>query len=120
MVSTALDRLWRLVNSRDLVVGTAAETADAVTRSHLADGRVVGWYGEPGRVIDAELTDQPVPDALAARYGTDDFWGRWTRAECAAKAADVPITLWLAEHGLDPGPYVPTTLERDGITVSVL
>lgn len=89
----------------------------AITRSYLADGRVVGWYGDPDNVIDAELTDQPVPPALAARYGSHDFWGRWTRTECAAKAADVPIALWLREHGLDAG--TGTTYEVDGITVSV-
>lgn len=90
---------------------------DAVNRSYLADGRVVGWYGEPGAVIDAELTDQPVPAALATRYGTEDFWGRWTRTECAAKAADVPIALWLAEHGLDAG--IGETVEVGDVTVSV-
>lgn len=94
-----------------------SELADARTRSHLSDGRVVGWYGEPGHVIDAELTAQPVPPALAARYGTDDFWSRWTRTECAAKAAGVPIAIWLAEHGLDAG--AGTTYQLDGITVSV-
>lgn len=91
--------------------------SDAVTRSHLADGRVVGWYGAPGVVIDAELTDQPVPTALAERYGTSGFWGRWTRTECAAKAADVPIALWLAEHGLDAG--IGETVEVGDVTVSV-
>jgi hypothetical protein len=95
-----------------------AGLADARTRSHLADGRVVGWYGDPGHVIDAELTDQPVPPALAARYGTEDFWGRWTRTECAAKAAGVPIAAWLREHGLDAGGGA--TYEVDGVTVSVL
>lgn len=101
-------------------IGSAAETADAVTRSHLADGRIVGWYGDPAMVIDAELTDQPVPPALAGRYGTADFWGRWTRTECAAKRADVPISVWLAEHGLDPAPYAPQTFESQGITISTL
>lgn len=91
--------------------------SEANTRSHLADGRVVGWYGDPGHVIDAELADQPVPPALAARYGAEDFWGRWTRTECAAKAADLPIALWLREHGLDAG--IGETHQLDGVTVSV-
>jgi hypothetical protein len=94
-----------------------AVLADAITRSHLADGRVVGWYGEDGHVIDAELAAQPVPPALAARYGPHDFWGRWTRTECAAKSAGVPIALWLAEHGLDAG--IGETHQLDGVTVSV-
>ncbi len=109
--SELLDRRW-------LRIGSASQAADAVTRSHLADGRVVGWYGDPGVVIDAEIAAQPVPPALAARYGTDDFWGRWTRAECGAKRDDVPISIWLAEHGLD-GPSGAVTLELDGVTVSV-
>jgi hypothetical protein len=95
------------------------EILGAAARSHLADGRVVGWYGVPGVVIDAELSDQPVPPALAARFGTEDFWGRWTRAEVAAKRADVPIVLWLAEHGLGPTSGAGETLEIEGITVSV-
>ncbi|GAB3957519.1 hypothetical protein GCM10027614_73150 [Micromonospora vulcania] len=32
---------------RHLRIGTPAELADAVTRSHLDDGRCVGWYGPP-------------------------------------------------------------------------
>jgi hypothetical protein len=99
------------------VIGT--DLPDAVTRAHLADGRVVGWYGEPGRVIDAEISAQAVPPALAGRFGTEDFWGRWTRAECAAKAADVPLVVWLAEHGLGPVAGAET-VEIDGVTVSVL
>lgn len=74
---------------------------DAVSRSYVADGRCVGWYGAPGWVVDAELSDQQVPPALAKRHGVADFHRRWTRAECAAKLADVPIVLWLREHGLD-------------------
>lgn len=86
-----------------LRVGTAEEMAGAVTRSHLADGRCVGWFGDPDVVIDAELADQTVPPALAARYGTHDFWRRWTAAECRAKRADVPIATWLRRHGLGGG-----------------
>ena len=45
--------------------------AGAVTRSHLADGRVVGWYGAPGTVVDAEITRRrPAPD-LVARFGAE-------------------------------------------------
>lgn len=78
--------------------------ADATTRSHLDDGRCVGWYGPPvpgWRVaVDAERSDAPVPPALARRFGAADFWARWTRAESGAKLADVPIALWWRRHGL--------------------
>lgn len=81
--------------------------AGAVTRSHLPDGRCVGWFGETGpglRVaVDAELDHRP-PSALARRFGEHDFWERWTRAECAAKLADVPIAVWLRRHGLADAP----------------
>lgn len=102
-----------------LRIGTADEVADAHTRSHLADGRVVGWYGDPAYVVDAELADQPVPPALAARHGTHDFWGRWTRAECGAKLADVPITLWIAAHGLTAGDHETSTVSWAGVVASV-
>ncbi len=85
-------------------MGDETENADAVTRSRVSDGRVVGWYGEPGTVVDAEIRDRPPPARLGARFGVEDFWRRWTRAECAAKLADVPMHLWLRRHGLgDPG-----------------
>ena len=68
---------------RHLRVAPAAESAGAVTRSHLGDGRCVGWYGPPvpgWRVaIDAERADVPVPPALARSFGATDFWARWTR-----------------------------------------
>ncbi len=83
----------------DLRIGTAGQMASAVTRSHLHDGRVVGWYGASGVVIDAEVV-RGVPLALARRFGADDFWGRWTRSECVAKRDDVPIVILLAMHGL--------------------
>ena len=89
---------------RHLRVGTAAELADAVTRSHLDDGRCVGWYGPPApgwRVaIDAERAAAPVPAALARRFGASDFWARWTRAECCCKLAGVPMATWWRRHGL--------------------
>ncbi|NUR05488.1 MAG: hypothetical protein HOQ22_01910 [Nocardioidaceae bacterium] len=77
--------------------------ARAAARSHLSDGRCVGWFAPPGDAtnvaVDAELEVAP-PPALAARFGADRFWERWTRAECAAKLSDVPIVVWLRRHGL--------------------
>ncbi|MET8357732.1 hypothetical protein [Micromonospora sp. NPDC005171] len=89
---------------RHLRIGAPADLADAVTRSHLDDGRCVGWCGPPApgwRVaIDAERADAPVPPALARRFGAGDFWARWTRAECCCKLADVPVAAWWRRHGL--------------------
>lgn len=92
--------------------------AGAVTRSHLGDGRVVGWYGAPGTVIDAEIRGAEPPH-LVERFGADDFLGRWTRAECAAKLADIPMQVWLVRHGLTaPGVEVETH-EVDDLVISV-
>jgi hypothetical protein len=92
------------VAERHLRIGDPADLTDAVTRSHLDDGRCIGWYGPrpPGwRVaIDAERADAPVPPALARRFGVGDFWARWTRAECCCKLADVPVAAWWRRHGL--------------------
>ena len=93
--------------------------ADAVTRSHLSDGRVVGWYGEPGVVIDAELSEAVPPPALTSRFGAEDFWARWTSAECAAKLAGVPMHLWLGRHGLGHQGAEVDSFERDGIVICV-
>jgi hypothetical protein len=102
-------------------VGSREDMADAVTRSHLADGRVVGWYGEPGVVIDAEIASVEPPETLARRYGHDRFWARWTAAECRAKLADVPIAIWLRTHGIDEGPGTIETVQEAvcGVVVSV-
>lgn len=109
--------------ARHLRIGDAAEMADAVTRSHLSDGRVVGWYGAPGAVIDAEYADAPVPPHLAARFGTDLFWERWTATECAVKRAGATMSTWLADHGLDWASHEVVWL-RDtparGVLVAVL
>jgi hypothetical protein len=94
--------------------------ADALTRSHLSDGRVVGWYGEPGVVIDAEL-DRPVPPALAARHGEARFWQRWTRMECVAKLTDTPAALLQRDLDQPPpdGLHLVTLDPFDGIVVSI-
>ncbi|MFD1081856.1 hypothetical protein [Micromonospora andamanensis] len=90
---------------RHLRVAPVAESGDAVTRSHLGDGRCVGWYAPPvpgWRVaIDAERADAAPPVALAGRFGSTDFWGRWTRVECLAKLADVPVATWWHRYGLE-------------------
>ncbi|MEU5674556.1 hypothetical protein ABZ749_30335 [Micromonospora sp. NPDC047753] len=109
-----------------LRIGAPADLADAVTRSHLDDGRCVGWYGPPTpdwRVaIDAERTDAPVPPALARRFGAGDFWARWTRAECCCKLADVPVAAWWRRHGLGApadGSAVWRTLRLADLVVTV-
>ncbi|MEU8300281.1 hypothetical protein AB0C04_23750 [Micromonospora sp. NPDC048909] len=111
---------------RYLRVGTPAELAAALTRSHLDDGRCVGWYGPPTpgwRVaIDAERADAPVPVALARRFGAADFWARWTRAECYCKLADVPVVAWWRRHGLGTpaqSPAVWRTLRLADLVVTV-
>ena len=98
----------------------------ALSRSHTADFRTVGWYGPSPAghrlAIDAELRDAPVPPALGGRYGTADFWPRWTRAESFCKAYDLPILLWLRWYGLDLPPDRPAvwrTLTVDDLVVSV-
>ncbi len=92
--------------------------AGAVTRSHLGDGRVVGWYGAPGTVVDAEIQGHE-PAHLVERFGAEDFLGRWTRAECAAKLADVPMQVWLVRHGLTAPGIDVETFEVGDLVVSV-
>lgn len=111
---------------RYLRVATPAQVADAVTRSHLDDGRCVGWYGPPvpgWRVaIDAERADAAVPPALARRFGVADFWARWTRAECCCKLADVPVAAWWRRYGLGApadGSAVWRTLRMADLVVTV-
>lgn len=100
--------------------------ASALTRSHTSDFRTVGWYGTPPPgwrlAIDAEVSDAPVPPALAARFGPVSFWTRWTRAESMCKVLGVPIAVWLRRHGLGvPArfPGVWRTLTLADLTVSV-
>jgi hypothetical protein len=93
--------------------------ADAVTRSHLGDGRVVGWYGPAGTVIDAEIRDGAPPTRLVARFGAVDFLARWTSAECAAKLADVPMHEWLQRHGLTTGGVEAQTVTMGDLVISV-
>jgi hypothetical protein len=101
-------------------------TGPALTRSHTADFRTVGWYGPPlaghRLAVDAEVNAGAVPPALGERFGTADFWARWTRAESLCKAFDVPIAVWLRRHGLGVPRHLPAvwrTLKIDDLTVSV-
>ena len=92
----------------DIVVG--APPRDGWVRSYLADGTLVQWRppidARPDVMrwaVDAEIGTQAVPRALADRTGVrqpERFWPRWTAIEVTAKLLDVPIVMWLAEHGL--------------------
>ncbi|MEH0823489.1 MULTISPECIES: hypothetical protein [unclassified Micromonospora] len=111
---------------RHLRVGRPADLGHAVTRSHLDDGRCVGWYGPPTpgwRVaVDAERADADVPPALAHRFGRADFWARWTRAESLCKLADAPVAAWWRRHGLAVPPDTPAvwrTLRLHDLVVTV-
>jgi hypothetical protein len=94
----------------DLVVGAAGDRRDGWARSYLADGRLVQWRPPVAALrsicdwaVDAEIAAQLVPVSLAERTGVGDpdvFWPRWTAVEVAAKLLDVPVVMWLAEHGL--------------------
>ncbi|MCE1179845.1 MAG: hypothetical protein LWW86_12580 [Micrococcales bacterium] len=75
------------------------------THSTLADGRRLCWAPRlaPGErvALDAEIAQQPVPSALARRWGSTDpawVWPEWTVAEVVAKLTDTPI-LPLAARG---------------------
>ncbi len=60
--------------------------------------------------------------ALARRFGSTDFWGRWTRVECLAKLADVPVATWWHRHGLEVPPgtaWLWRTLPLDDLVVTV-
>lgn len=95
-------------------------------RSHLADGRIVSWSSPSPRglrlAIDAEISDQPVPTALARRFGVDDprrFWPAWTAVEVSCKLRDVPILMWLRHRGLTPDPEIWTrTIQLSDVTVT--
>ena len=90
----------------------------APVRTHLPDGTVLSWRPATPDVatpdvaaryaVDAEYADQPVPAAMARRFGPADFWTRWTRAEVCAKLADTPILLWLDAYGLPVDPAAGT------------
>jgi hypothetical protein len=106
-----------------LAVGARDQMATAAARSHLSDGRCVGWFPavRPAlAAVDAEIVTDP-PLALVARYGHADFWERWTRAETAAKLVDEPIVVWLRAHGLtdpDPGTFALSTSRHGSLVVT--
>lgn len=104
----------------------------APARTHLPDDTVLSWLpgdltGVTRYAIDAEYADRPVPRTLASRFGGDDFWTRWTRAEVCAKLTGTPILLWIDTYGLPADPAAGTGLRvcsfdlagRDGRTVRV-
>ena len=93
--------------------------ADAVTRSHLPDGRVVGWYGEPGVVIDAEVSSLAPPLASGRPTRCGGLLVPLDHLGVPAKLADVPIAIWLREHELGSGPADVVTLTDlwPGVTV---
>ncbi len=114
---------------REIAVLPAGSAAGACgARSYVADGRVVCWTPQqvpPGArlAVDAEIATQPVREAHARRFGPADpalFWPAWTRVEVSAKLADVPVLVWLQEHGLEPDPGGPTlTFALEDLVVSV-
>jgi hypothetical protein len=111
------------VRAADLSVGPRSDVRPGCVRSYLSDGRDVQWrppcLSQDVRwAIDAEIADQPVPAALAARTGVSDpagFWPAWTAAEVTAKLLDVPMVMWLAAYGLS----VPAAADR-GVTLHAL
>jgi hypothetical protein len=103
------------------VHAAATDLPPGGTRSHLSDGRTVIWSPRlPHGVryaVDAEIADQRVPPALAARFGRSDpesFWTAWTRVEVCCKLHAVPLPVWLSRHGLSPDDAVPTSTMRVG------
>jgi hypothetical protein len=78
-------------------------------RSYDDRGRCWAFPAEDRQrtAIDVERLDRPVDIDLVERWGatsTEQFIRRWTVAETLAKLDDVPIVLWLADHGLPPLP----------------
>lgn len=126
------------VGPAELVVGTGVDRATYpfAARSHLSDGRAVAWTAPSPRgcrlAVDAELLGQRVPPVLLRRAGVAadlperDVWRQWTRAETVAKLLDVPILLWVREHGLtvpagagDEAPLALRTVEHAGLVVTM-
>ena len=107
----------------ELSIGSDAELAGYRARRHLHDGRVVAWTGtyDVPVAVDAEV-ERTVPAALAARFGADGFWERWTRAECIAKLTGRGVTdlneLMRGDRTV-PGVSLSTTRIAGGIVVSV-
>ena len=98
--------------------GNPPEGAPKEARSYLGDGRLVAWrppqWPDVACAIDAELVNNPVPQALHRRFPVLDretFWRRWTRLEVCCKVTDTPLLTWLAGRGLDTAdaPVLMTT-----------
>lgn len=91
-----------------MLVGRREHVPAGAARTHLGDGRVLLWDPLPapafGTVaVDAEISRQAVPPALARRFGVTapgDFWPRWTATETVCKLLDEPVLVRLAREGL--------------------
>lgn len=125
----AADRLLAHAPAGVRVVEEGTELPPDRPRSYLGDGRAVLWAaGRPRRraaglrgAVDAEIADRPVPRSLAARYGccTETFWPRWTAVEVSCKLRDIPVPVWLREHGLLPDPALAVrTFRLDDLVIS--
>ncbi len=102
----------------------ARHTCAARVHSYAGDGSLVCWSAggmppTPPLAVDVELADQPVPPALARRWGDGDpasFWPRWCAAEVVAKLTGVPMVR-LAQHGPPSPPGARQAVSGDGRTV---
>lgn len=127
--------LRRAAGPRQLTVLPAGREHRCGSGAHsrVADGRRLCWRPDaPDGVryaVDAEIAGQPVPAALGRRLTpgvAGAAWTRWTRAEVCAKLLDVPILVWVTQHGWPDAAAVAhgartvqlLTDEVDGLVVS--
>lgn len=101
------------------VFPSAADVPAGWVRSYDHRGRCWAFPAEDGQraAIDVERLDRPVDVGLVERWGatsTEQFIRRWTVAETLAKLDDVPILLWLADHGLPSLPKDSDSPPRRG------
>ncbi|GAA2025987.1 hypothetical protein GCM10009740_14660 [Terrabacter terrae] len=121
------DRLARAVRDHPPVIGVRADhRCRSGAHSYLADGRVVCWvlpeqespHDRPlAHAVDAELSRQPVPPGIDARWRvagiptSGRFWELWCATEILAKLADVPVVLLARRAPVTGSPVVDAGLE---------